>query len=195
MNQVGAIQKIFGTISALFHLANELLLIGYFYFTKMAKEIQLTQGKVAIVDDADFEFLNQFKWHALKLAGKFYVGRKLTVSKCKRNQIFMHRFIMKPDKGMVIDHLDGNPLNNQKNNLRICTHSENMRNCKISINNTSGFKGVSFVKKNNTYKSAIKLNKKTIYLGYYIDPIDAAKAYNDAALKYHGEFANLNKID
>jgi hypothetical protein len=70
-----------------------------------------------------------------------------------------------------------------------------MRNCKISINNTSGFKGVSFVKKNNTYKSAIKLNKKTIYLGYYIDPIDAARAYNDAALKYHGEFANLNKID
>jgi hypothetical protein len=161
----------------------------------MAKEIQLTQGKVAIVDDADFEFLNQFKWHALKLAGKFYVGRKLTVSKCKQNQILMHRFIMKPDKGMVIDHLDGNPLNNQKNNLRICTHSENMRNCKISINNTSGFKGVSFVKKNNTYKSAIKLNKKTIYLGYYIDPIDAARAYNDAALKYHGEFANLNKID
>ena len=80
----------------------------------MAKQIQLSQGKVAIVDDEDFEFLNQFKWHALKLAGKFYVGRKLTVSKGKRNQIFIHRLIMKPDKGMVIDHLDGNPLNNQK---------------------------------------------------------------------------------
>jgi hypothetical protein len=188
-------QKSFEAISALFHLNPASSTVGFFYFTKMAKEIQLTQGKVAIVDDEDFEYLNQFKWHTLKLAGKFYVGRKLTVSKCKRNQIFMHRFIMKPDKGMVIDHLDGNPLNNQKNNLRICTHSENMRNCKISINNTSGFKGVSFVKKNNTYKSAIKLNKKTIYLGYYIDPIDAARAYNEAAVKYHGEFANLNKID
>ena len=169
--------------------------LSIFYFIKMAKEIQLTQGKVAIVDDEDFEFLNQFKWHALKLAGKFYVGRKLTVSKGKRNQIFIHRLIMKPDKGMVIDHLDGNPLNNQKKNLRICTHSENIRNCKISIKNTSGYKGVSFVKKNNTYKSAIKFNKRTIYLGYYIDPIDAARAYNDAAIKYHGKFANLNKID
>ena len=172
-----------------------LLPVGVFHFIKMAKEIILTQGKVAIVDDADYDYLNQFKWHALKLAGKFYVGRKLTVSKGKRNQILMHRLIMKPDKGMVIDHLDGNPLNNQKNNLRICTHSDNMRNCKISIKNTSGYKGVSFLKKKNTYKSAIKFNKKTIYLGYYIDPIDAARAYNAAAIKYFGEFANLNIID
>jgi hypothetical protein len=161
----------------------------------MAKEIILTQGKVAIVDDEDFEYLNQWKWCVSNTCGKFYVGRSITVSKNKQKRILIHRFIMKPDKGMVIDHLDGNPLNNQKNNLRICTHSDNMRNCKISIKNTSGYKGVSFVKKNNTYKSAIKFNKRTIYLGYYIDPIDAARAYNTAAIKYFGEFANLNKID
>jgi hypothetical protein len=157
----------------------------------MAKEIILTQGKVAIVDDEDFEYLNQFKWYA----NNNYVGRSITVSKNKQKHILIHRFIMKPDKGMLIDHLDGNPLNNQKNNLRICTHSDNMRNCKISIKNTSGYKGVSFVKKKNTYKSAIKFNKRTIYLGYYIDPIDAARAYNTAAIKYFGEFAKLNKID
>ena len=158
------------------------------------KEIQLTQGKVALVDDDDFEYLNQWKWYSSNIRGKFYVGRSITVSKYKRKHILIHRFIMNPDKGMVIDHLDGNPLNNQKKNLRICTHEDNMRNCKISIKNTSGYKGVYFDKKNNTYKSAIKFNKETIYLGYYIDPIDAARAYNTAAIKYFGEFANLNKI-
>ncbi len=70
-----------------------------------------------------------------------------------------------------------------------------MRNCKVSIKNTSGYKGVSFIKKRNAYKSAIKFNKKTIYLGCYIDPKDAARVYNTAAIKYFGEFANLNKID
>ena len=176
--------------------ANRLLPVGIFYFTKMAKEIILTHGKVAIVDDEDFDYLNQFKWLANKQKNdKFYVGRNIPVSNKKQSKIWMHRFIMNPEKGMVIDHLDGNPLNNQKNNLRICTHAENMRNSKIPKNNTSGFKGVSFVKKHNTYESSIRINNIKIYLGYYIDPKDAAKAYNDAALKYHGEFANLNKID
>jgi hypothetical protein len=161
----------------------------------MAKEIQLTQGKVAIVDDEDYDYLNQFKWFANNNNGKFYVGRSITVSKNKKIRIFMHRFIMKPEKVMVIDHLDGNPLNNQKNNLRICTHAENMRNSKINTNNKSGYKGVSFQENRNNYRASIKFNNKTINIGNFINPIDAARAYNAAALKYHGEFANLNKID
>jgi hypothetical protein len=159
------------------------------------KEIQLTQGKVALVDDDLFEYLNQWKWCANNKNGKFYVVRNITVSKNKQNSIFMHRFIMKPDKGMVIDHLDGNPLNNQKNNLRICTHAENMRNSKISINNKSGYKGVSYQEDRNNYRASIKFNNKKINIGDFIDPIDAARAYNAAALKYHGEFAHINKID
>jgi hypothetical protein len=98
-------------------------------------------------------------------------------------------------KGMVIDHLDGNPLNNQKKNLRICTHSENMRNRNLYVNNTSGFKGVYWHKTTKKWMSYIRINKKSLYLGIYTCPIDAAKAYNDAALKYHGEFAHINKID
>jgi hypothetical protein len=159
------------------------------------KEIQLTQGKVAIVDDEDFEYLNQWKWHASKLGNKFYAQRHNNLLITKNIKILMHRNIMKPKKGFVIDHIDGNTLNNKKNNLRICTHAENMRNSKMPINNTSGFKGVSYVKKNNTYMSSIRFNDKKIYLGLFINPIDAAKAYNAAAVKYHGEFANLNKID
>jgi hypothetical protein len=162
----------------------------------MAKEIQLTQGKVAIVDDDMYDYLMQWKWFASKQKNdKFYVGRSIPVSKNKQTIIYMHRFIMKPNKGMVIDHLDGNPLNNQKNNLRICTNAENTRNSKININNKSGYKGVSYQENRNNYRAQIEFNNKKINIGDFIDPIDAAKAYNAAAVKYHGEFANLNKID
>jgi hypothetical protein len=162
----------------------------------MAKEIQLTQGKVAIVDDEDFEYLNQFKWFASKQKNdKFYVGRNIPVSNKKQSKIWIHRFIMNPEKSMVIDHLDGDPLNNQKKNLRICTHSENMRNRNLYVNNTSGFKGVYWHKTTKKWMSYIRINKKSLYLGIYTCPIDAARAYNEAALKYHGEFAHINKID
>ena len=177
--------------------ANRLLPVGIFYFTKMAKEIQLTQGKVAIVDDEDHKYLNQWKW-CLRPTGNgiFYAIRGFrNHKKSKVKSISMHRQIMNPAKGYVIDHIDGNTLNNQKINLRICTQSQNCSNQKISIKNTTGFKGVQFNKIHNKYYSKITVNRKNIYLGSFIDPIDAAKAYNDAALKYHGEFANLNKID
>jgi hypothetical protein len=160
----------------------------------MAKEIQLTQGKVAIVDDEDFEYLNQFKWHASKLSGKFYARRYIKLSN-PNIKILMHRDVMKPEKAFVIDHIDGNTLNNQKNNLRICTHAQNMRNSKININNTSGFKGVYWHKITSKWMAYICFNNKRIHLGVFHVLKDAARAYNDAALKYHGEFANLNKID
>ena len=162
----------------------------------MAKEIKLTQGKVAIVDDEMYDYLNQWKWFANKQKNdKFYVGRRILVSNKKQSTIWMHRFIMNPKKGMVIDHLDGNPLNNQKNNLRICTQSENLRNRNCNINNTSGFKGVYWHKITKKWMSYITINKKSLYLGIYTNPIKAAFAYNEAAIKYHGKFANINKID
>ena len=102
---------------------------------------------------------------------------------------------MKPEKGYVIDHIDGNSLNNQKNNLRICTQSQNCSNQKIGKSNTSGYKGVSYNKGQGKYNSRIRFNKKLIHLGYFVNLKDAARAYNEAAVKYHGEFANLNKID
>ena len=194
MNGVAGIQKEMRQIIVSTY-ANRLLPVGIFYFIKMAKEIILTQGKVAIVDNEDYDYLNQFKWYASNKNGKFYVQKKITVSKNKTTCISMHRFIMKPNKGMVIDHLDGNPLNNKKNNLRICTHAENMRNSKIRINNKSGYKGVSYQENSNNYRASIRFNNIKINIGDFIDPIDAARAYNEAALKYHGEFANLNKID
>ena len=161
------------------------------------KEIQLTQGKVALVDDEDYEYLNQFKWCLRGTGlGNFYAIRGFRKSKNNNitGSISMHRQLMKPEKGYVIDHLDGNTLNNQKSNLRICTQSQNCSNQKISILNTSGYKGVLYNKKNKRYYARITVNRRLFSLGGYICIKEAASAYNNAAQKYHGEFAKLNEI-
>jgi hypothetical protein len=162
-----------------------------FYFTKMAKEIILTQGKVALVDDEDYDYLNQWKWHILS---KRYAGTNMKING-KSKSIYLHRFIMKVSKDMQVDHIDNDKLNNVKTNLRICTHTQNMINRPVRSNSKSGFKGVIFYDKLKKYIARIKFNKEIKYLGSFNDPIDAARAYNAAALKYHGEFAHINKID
>jgi hypothetical protein len=154
----------------------------------MAKEIKLTKGQFAIVDDEDYDYLNQWKWC---LTTSNYVRRWQ-----KGKTIYLHRVILKViDKNIFVDHIDMNTLDNRKINLRICTRSQNAMNRNKTIKNTTGYKGVIFQPNRNKYYAKIKLNSKIIFLGHYIDPIDAARAYNAAALKYHGEFANLNKID
>ena len=159
------------------------------------KEIKLNKGKVSLVDDADYDYLNQFKWKANNFNGKFYAVRTFMISKGNQSIVLMHRDIMKPNKGFVIDHVDGDTLNNLKDNLRICTHGENLRNQKINKNNKSGFKGVYFCKQRNKFRAEIKKDRQKYFLGLFIDPKDAASAYNKAAIKFHGEFAHLNKID
>jgi hypothetical protein len=154
------------------------------------KEIQLTQGKVALVDDDIYEYLNQWKWYYSKLN---YAMRSKRINK-KKTFFLMHRVIMDTELNMIVDHLNGNGLDNRRSNLRNCTHAENMRNRKINKKNRSGFKGVSYYTKGNKWRAMIKFNNLRIHIGFYIDPIDAARAYNEAAIKYHGEFANLNKI-
>lgn len=155
------------------------------------KEIQLTQGKVALVDDDNFETLNQYKWFAVKLGNVFYARRNISVNG-KRSGQFMHNIIM-GRKG--VDHIDRDGLNNKVSNLRFCTKSENgMNRCK-QRNTTSIYKGVSFHKRNNNWKASIRLEGKDIYLGCFTNEVDAAKAYNAKAIELFGEFANLNIID
>ena len=169
--------------------------LGSFYFIKMAKEIQLTQGKVALVDDDMYEYLNQWKWYVQKWNIGYYAVRNIRVNKKYSGYVSMHRLITNNyDKNLITDHINGNTLDNHKWNLRICTYSDNNKNRNIAKNNLSGYKGVSYINQLNKYKAQIGINKKTIYLGLFIDPIDAARAYNEAAIKFHGEFANLNKI-
>lgn len=167
------------------------------------KLIPLTQGKFAQVDDEDYEHLSKYKWHLMRLGNGNYAARKLWLKDKKKHiTISMHREIMKCEMGdkKIIDHKDRNGLNNQKSNLRFCTHSQNMANRQKKINTLSKYMGIHFNKDKRRsslqwgWVARIKINKKRIYLGCFKTEIEAAKAYNEAAKKNHREFANLNII-
>ena len=107
----------------------------------------------------------------------------------------MHKLILNVPKGMQGDHINGNSLDNQRSNLRICTKDENNRNAKIRKDNKSGYKGVVWDKDNKEWKTRIWFNRKAIYLGRFNNIKEAVVTYNNAALKYHGKFAKLNFIE
>jgi hypothetical protein len=157
----------------------------------MMKEIPLSRGLVALVDDEDYEELMKYKWSAMTSG---YAHRATLISSKPRKFLTtsMHQYIMGLKHGdpRMVDHIDGNKRNNQRSNLRICTVSENGRN-KKSTKNTSGYKGVTWDKERGKWMAQIKVNKKLVYLGRYDDPHVAHKAYCEAALKLHGEFARI----
>ena len=150
------------------------------------KEIPLTQGKIAIVDDADYERLSKFKWCVN--------GRGYAETWMKTRLVRMHRFIMGENKTQEVDHIDGNKLNNSRANLRFCSHSQNARNGSSHKDSSSCYKGVSWDKSRNLYEACIFLNGHKKYLGRFSDEKEAALAYDRAALENYGEFARLNKI-
>jgi hypothetical protein len=110
----------------------------------------------------------------------------------RKTWLGMHRLIMNTPKGMVTDHINGNPLDNRKENLRICTAAENKQNRAAGKNNTSGFKGVSRHKRTNSWHARIGHNKKPIHIGCFEDKEEAARAYDRKAIELHGEFAQTN---
>lgn len=158
------------------------------------KEIKLTQGKVALVDDEDFEYLNQYKWHANKIGNFYYAVRNAKLAKNSWMPLMMHREIMNTPKGTGTDHKDHNGLNNQKVNLRFCDKKTNAMNRLSNKNSSSEFKGVSWFTKNKNWKSQIQKDGKVIYLGSFKNEHDAALAYNQKATELYGEFANLNNV-
>lgn len=107
----------------------------------------------------------------------------------------MHRQILRvEDSTVFVDHKNANGLDNQRNNIRTCTSSQNMSNRCAPKHNTSGYKGVVKYANRSKFKAKIRVNGKDVYLGYFHSPKDAARAYNEAAVKYYGEFALLNII-
>lgn len=155
-------------------------------------QIPLTRGMVALVDKEDYEELRKFKWSAIHIGKRWYAVRSTSRKDIQpKKMILMHRFIMSPLDKMIIDHIDGNGLNNTRKNLRYCTRSENARNVIKSNNNTSGFKCVSFFKRDKNWRAYIVLNNKQIHIGYFETAELAYKAYCEACVKYHGEFANF----
>jgi hypothetical protein len=160
----------------------------------MSKEIKLTKGKVAIVDDEDYEWLNQWKWYARESSGNWYASRREAGGRCeKRALIHMHRLILGAESGQYPDHINHNGLDNRRENLRISTHSLNLANQRLQKGRSSRYKGVCFHKKRQNWIAGIKINQKRINLGYFPTETYAAKAYDNAAIKYFGEFAFTNK--
>lgn len=157
---------------------------------KKPMEVPLTQGYVALVDREDYEELIKYKWSAYKTNNTFYAIRNIYIG-TKRTTVNMHRVIIEPPNDLFVDHIDGNGLNNQRSNLRICTSSQNGMNRGKQKVNTSGFKGVTFCKNNNKWQAQIKVNKVNLFLGYFDTPEEAYKAYCEGCIKYHGEFANF----
>lgn len=159
----------------------------------MMKEIQLTQGKVTLVDDEDYKHLNQWKWYAHKGTKTFYVVRYTNING-KQEIIYMHRIIMNTLNNQEVDHKDHNGLNNQKYNLRNCTKTQNQANKKKRINCSSKYKGVCWHNFAQKWQSLIKINYTQKHLGYYASELEAALAYNKVAKELFGDFALLNEV-
>lgn len=156
------------------------------------KTINLSQGKVAWVDDADYEWLNQWKWYTYKGKYTYYVARHTSRKDKPRKLILMHRFILNTPKGMDVDHRNHNGLDNQRHNIRTCTRRQNL--CNKTPSSKSGFLGVRYVPVNNNYSATINVNKRRIFLGVFKTDTEAAIAYNKAAKIHHEGFANFNII-
>jgi len=161
------------------------------------REIPLTQGKFAKVDDADYESLNQYKWCVTKDGNTHYAVRGIWMPNSKQTiPIRMHRVILKAPKNIEVDHRNGNGLDNRRSNLRLCTSGQNTMHQKLNGNNTTGFKGVTLDRRaiRKLYWARIQVNNKRISLGCYSTPEAAARVYDAAALKYHRDFALTNEM-
>ncbi len=156
------------------------------------KKIPLTQGEFALVDDEDFDWLNQWKWLLLTNGKNNLYAATWIGGKC----VLMHRLILglKKENKLQVDHINNNGLDNQKRNLRICTNQQNSWNQKKRKNKTSKYKGVSWSKLHKKWKVEIMINSKEKFLGLFSDPCKAAKAYNEAAKNLFGKFARLNNV-
>lgn len=157
----------------------------------MTRKIPLTKGKFAVVDEEDYKWLSKHSWYCTESG---YAARDTrNADRTEGRIIYMHKLIC-PSVNQT-DHINRDPLDNRKANLRPATGSLNTANRGIQSNNTSGYKGVSWAKGSNKWSVDIWLNRKKYYLGLFDDKDEAARVYNFWALDIHGEFASLNDIE
>jgi hypothetical protein len=156
------------------------------------RKIRLTEGKFTLVDPQDFYWLNNFDWFTERNRTSFYAARFNNDLPEGPTIVSMHRQIMNFPQGLLVDHRNLDGLDNQRSNLRIATYSENNCNRPKRKNTSSRFVGVCFEKRCKRWMAYIAMNRKRKHIGYFDSEIDAARAYDAAARKYHGEFARLN---
>lgn len=153
----------------------------------MAREIVLSNGMKALVDDEDYEELAQWGWNASMVRGP-YARRSRRVNG-KIETVLMHRWVAKAPKGKVVDHINHNTLDNRKENLRICGNRENLGNRrKMNANNTSGYRGVTYAKRNKKWMASAACKS----IGLFDTAEEAARAYDARAVIEYGKFATLN---
>jgi hypothetical protein len=159
------------------------------------RRIALTQGKYAIVDPDDYERLSKYRWCALRRKNGYYAGRTASVRSRERGRyILLHRAIIDPAYPLVVDHINGNGLDNRRANLRAVTQAQNVLNGvhKKRADSHSRYRGVSWHIRRKKWVVQICCNGKNRTAGYFDNEVDAARAYDGAAKKYHKEFAALN---
>lgn len=155
--------------------------------------IPLTKGYEAIVDDDKYEVLNKWKWYSSEQGKSVYAKRMIYIDG-RQVGVIMHRLIMSAPFGLVVDHINGNGLDNRVCNLRVCTYSQNSQNQRNQDGTSSRFKGVTWCKNDCVWVSQIKHLGNRIYLGRFKSEESAAEAYNRAAVSIFGEYSRLNKL-
>jgi hypothetical protein len=170
------------------HDCNTLLhsILGFSANITTMKRIKLTHGKFAIVDNDDFDMLSEHKWCAVKKSKTFYA-----VSRINGKVVYMHHLILSIRKNQVIDHIDGNGLNNRRENLRRATRQQNLLNRGVQKNNSSGKKGVTYCRQTKKWRAIIAYKRKQVCLGRHESKELASMAYKRAAKKYHKQFAKV----
>jgi hypothetical protein len=151
------------------------------------KTIKLTRGFETIVDDDIYDLYNWYSWCYFPKGVAARRGRK-----GEPKVVYLHRAVVKCPVELQVDHINGNKLDNRRENLRICTNAQNCANQTKRCNNTTGAKGVTY--RNNKYEANISVNSKRIWLGTYDTLNEAANAYDRAAKLHHAEFANVNNL-
>ena len=160
----------------------------------MSKRIPLTQGKVAIVDDADFLWLNEHKWHVTIHSSRCYAVRHAK-DNGRRSKVYMHRVILDPLFNKDTDHINGDGLDNRRRNLRACTRSQNQMNKRKGPGCSSKYKGVNWDKRHHKWQVQIGRRDERQHLGYFDDEREAAGTYNVEARELFGKFAKVNIIE